>query len=127
MDPYARCAPACSVLAPQLLLTYSRCAARARVACSRRPTVVGIPICLSVLQEIRRDAFWLQRRVSSAFGSMDAAEAQQLAEKIFRTLEVTMEAVFASALPSFMCHMQWCLRPTSGRCPSMQQHLSAER
>jgi N-terminal helicase PWI domain len=53
-----------------------------------RPTVVGRPICVLVLQEIRRDAFWLQRRVSSAFGSMDAAEAQQLAEKIFRTLEV---------------------------------------
>jgi N-terminal helicase PWI domain len=46
---------------------------------------------LSALQEIRRDAFWLQRRVSSAFGSMDAAEAQQLAEKIFRTLEVEFQ------------------------------------
>ena len=45
---------------------------------------------LWLLQEIRRDAFWLQRRVSSAFGSLDAAEAQQLAEKIFRTLEVKL-------------------------------------
>jgi aldehyde:ferredoxin oxidoreductase len=49
-------------------------------------TCDNISVCL--LQEIRRDAFWLQRRVSSAFGSMDAAEAQQLAEKIFKTLEV---------------------------------------
>ena len=72
----------------QLLLTYSRYTAWARVASSWRLTVVGDPMCLPVLQEIRRDAFWLQRRVSSAFGSMDAAEAQQLAEKIFRTLEV---------------------------------------
>jgi uncharacterized protein YfaA (DUF2138 family) len=62
--------------------------AREGVARSWRPAVVGRPVFLPVLQEIRRDAFWLQRRVSSAFGSMDAAEAQQLAEKIFRTLEV---------------------------------------
>lgn len=43
-------------------------------------------------QEIRRDAFWLQRRVSSTFGSLDAAEAQQLAEKIFRTLKVKLRS-----------------------------------
>lgn len=46
------------------------------------------PWLLLQLQAIRRDAFWLQRRVASAFGGMDAAEAQQLAEKIFQTLEV---------------------------------------
>lgn len=70
------------------------------LACN--PDVVGSMQCQSTsltvwrrpcVQEIRRDAFWLQRRVSNAFGSMDAAEAQQLAEKIFATLEVLHHSV----------------------------------
>ena len=39
-------------------------------------------------QDIRRDAFWLQRRITKAFGTMEPAEAQQLAEKVFKVLEV---------------------------------------
>ena len=40
------------------------------------------------VQEMRRDAFWLQRRVSQAFSALDADQAQQLAEKVFVTLQV---------------------------------------
>lgn len=44
-------------------------------------------------QDIRRDAYWLQRRVAQEFGSaMDAAESQQLSEKVFKTLEVGARA-----------------------------------
>lgn len=46
------------------------------------------------VQEMRRDAFWLQRRVSQAFSAMDADAAQALAEKVFVTLQV-----------------RWCLKP----------------
>jgi len=43
------------------------------------------------VQELRRDAFWLQRRVSLAFSSLDADQAQQLAEKVFATLQVCLQ------------------------------------
>lgn len=48
-----------------------------------------IESCSRNAQEIRRDAFWLQRRITEEFGSaMDAGAAQQLSEKVFKTLEV---------------------------------------
>ena len=40
------------------------------------------------VQEMRRDAFWLQRRIAQAFGGMDADTAQALAEKVVVTLQV---------------------------------------
>lgn len=80
---------------------------------------------LRLLQEIRRDAFWLQRRVTSAFGSLDAAEAQQLAEKIFRTLEVKLCILH---VPAHHPHssVRRALRPElhSKPRPLMLQHLS---
>ena len=38
------------------------------------------------VQEI--DAYWLQRKVSQAFGSLDASAAQTLAEQVFDALQV---------------------------------------
>lgn len=49
----------------------------------------GRAIAINV-QDIRRDAFWLQRRIAEEFGSsMDAGAAQQLSEKVFKTLEAS--------------------------------------
>ena len=40
------------------------------------------------VQDMRRDAFWLQRRITQAFSDMDADQAQQLAENVFSKLQV---------------------------------------
>ena len=53
------------------------------------------------VQEMRRDAFWLQRRVAQAFGGMDADTAQALAEKVFVTLQVRRVPRLHRVLGSF--------------------------
>jgi hypothetical protein len=54
-----------------------------------RLLLVPPSVGLGRAQDIRRDAFWLQRRIAEEFGSsMDAGAAQQLSEKVFKTLEV---------------------------------------
>ncbi len=39
------------------------------------------------VQEMRRDAFWLQRRISRAMPDKEADAAQQLAESVFAALQ----------------------------------------
>lgn len=48
------------------------------------------PPAIAAAQEI--DAYWLQRRVSKAFGDIDPNAAQKLAEEAFAALEVRWPA-----------------------------------
>jgi N-terminal helicase PWI domain len=41
---------------------------------------------------IRRDAYWLQRRISSAMAGLDPSQAQTLAEKVFQALQARLVA-----------------------------------
>ena len=42
------------------------------------------------VQEMRRDAFWLQRRISRAMPDKEADAAQQLSESVFAALQVSL-------------------------------------
>lgn len=54
------------------------------------PPCPPLPASLAAPQEI--DAYWLQRRVSKAFGDIDPNAAQKLAEEAFAALEVRRPA-----------------------------------
>jgi hypothetical protein len=41
------------------------------------------------VQEI--DAYWLQRRISTSLGGMEAAASQRLAQEVFEALQVSLK------------------------------------
>lgn len=49
--------------------------------------VWGTPdrLCPTCVQEV--DAYWLQRRIAQAYGNLDAAAAQELAEEVLQRLQ----------------------------------------
>ena len=50
------------------------------------------------VQEMRRDAFWLQRRISRAMPEKEADAAQQLAESVFAALQARFWALTCTVL-----------------------------
>jgi hypothetical protein len=50
------------------------------------------------VQEI--DAYWLQRRISTSLGGMEAAAAQRLAQEVFEALQVRLVYSLISKLHS---------------------------
>ena len=79
------------------------------------------------VQEMRRDAFWLQRRISRAMPEKEADAAQQLSESVFAALQASLSRwpVLGagihcnSAYPPSACAVSIQLRMLSPRlCPS---------
>ena len=57
------------------------------------------------VQEV--DAYWLQRWVTKAFGTIDASASQKLAEEVFEAMQVKwMEWVGEWRVPSGRCRLQ---------------------
>jgi hypothetical protein len=54
------------------------------------------------VQEI--DAYWLQRRISTSLGGMEAAASQRLAQEVFEALQVRLNSLGFTVLSKIICH-----------------------
>ena len=67
------------------------------------------------VQEMRRDAFWLQRRISRAMPDKEADAAQQLAESVFAALQASLHTSVHATQPVW--------HPELGEASGMQMHV----